>query len=85
MQCKSEKKEKPLSCGDWTALDRPIGIGVYGQYFIKLDRRFAAWGVDDDREFDLAGDWYLRRVLWNWWRGYCMGGLPKRSRLGRMP
>ena len=34
----------------------------YGEYFIKLDRRFATRRIDDGREFDVAGDWDLRRV-----------------------
>ena len=45
----------------------------YGEYFIKLDRRFATRRIDDGREFDVAGDWDLRRVLWNWWRSYRVG------------
>lgn len=48
-------------------------MGVYGVYFIKLDRRFATRRIDDGREFDVAGDWDLRRVLWNWWRSYRVG------------
>lgn len=36
----------------------------YGEYFIKLDRRFATWGVDDDRGFDVASSGNLRGLLW---------------------
>lgn len=39
-------------------------MGVYGVYFIKLDRRFATWGVDDGRGFDVASSGNLRGLLW---------------------
>ena len=39
-------------------------MGVYGVYLIKLDRRFATWGVDDDRGFDVASSGNLRGLLW---------------------
>lgn len=39
-------------------------MGVYEVYFIKLDRRFATWGVDDDRGFDVASSGNLRGLLW---------------------
>lgn len=42
---------------------RLIGMGVYGVYFIKLDRRFATWGVDDGRGFDVASSGNLRGLL----------------------
>ena len=45
----------------------------YGEYFIKLDRRFATRRIDDGREFDVAGDWDIRRLFRTRRRGYCLG------------
>lgn len=74
MQRQSIQKEKSRSVvglGGFWHIDRLEG--VYGEYFTKLDRRFATWGVDDGRGFDLAGDWYLCSVLWPWGRCYRLG------------